>query len=415
MNNNMSHRRDDCRLCGGKKLELVVPFAPTPIADDFVPKGELDRPQPLFPLDLYFCHDCKHLQLLEVIEARYVFRPDYAYASGASVGIVKHFKEYADGVLKRKKPAPGSLVIDIGSNDGTLLSNFKEKGCKVLGIDPAAQLAAKANAAGVETLAEYFTPELAKRLRAERGPAAIVTANNVYAHIDDLGGITDGIRTLLAPDGLFVFEASYVVDVVDKMLLGAVFHEHLCHHAVGPMMKFLSKHGLELVDVQRITIQGGAFIGYAQPKGGPLKPTPEADKLVAMEKERGFYEPGIYREFAKRINALRDEGRALLGKAKAEGKHIAGFGAARGGTTTMFHFGLGDFLEYLVDDSPDKQGLYSPGCHLPVLPTKEIYERKPDYLFLLAWVHAKPIMEKHKAFREAGGKFIIPFPKLEVL
>lgn len=409
-----SWHREDCRLCGSKDLEIVVPFVPTPIADAFVPKKDLGQVQKTFPLDLYFCRGCGHVQMLDVVNPELLFGT-YTYHSGASAGILKHFSEYVDSAVRRAQPPPGALAVDIGSNDGTLLKYFKQKGLKVLGVDAARNIAAEATAAGIETLPEFFNIEIARQIRKKYGPASIVTANNVFAHTDDLAGMLDSVMELLAPDGMFVFEASYVVDVVDKMLLGAIFHEHVSHHAVEPMQTFLARHGAVLVDVERNNIQGGSFIGFVRKAGGSWKPSPAVDKLIAEERERGFHKPDVYKAFSARINTLRDQAREVLEGIKSRKGHIAGFGAARGGTTLVYHFGLGDFLEYIVDDNPEKHNLFSPGLHIPVLPSQVLYEKEPGYLFLLAWVHAKPILEKHKKYLDRGGHFVIAHPKLEVV
>ncbi len=407
--------RDSCRLCGGKKLELVVPFVPTPIADAFVSKDQLQERQPVYSLDLYFCSDCGSVQLREVVNPRLLFGSNYTYMSGASAGMVRHFSEYAEMVQKEIPLPPNSLIVEIGSNDGVLLKMFKDKGHRVLGIDPAEKVAKVATDRGIETLPEFFSIELARRIKKKYGAAAVVIANNVFAHADDMAGMVNGVRELLSPDGLFVFEASYVVDVVDRMLLGALFHEHLCHHAVKPLQTFFKNHGLELVHVERVTIQGGSIIGFVQMKGGKKKVSTSVTRLIEKERARGFDRPAVYKEFSARINRLRDDVRRLLGDLKSEGKIIVGFGAARGGTTLIFHFGLADFLEYIVDDNTENSGFYSPGVHIPVLSSKVLYEKKPDYLFLLAWVHGKSIMEKHKEFLNQGGHFVLAHPKLEVV
>lgn len=405
--------RDSCRLCGRKKQELVVPFVPTPLGDAYVTADKLKEPQKAYPLDLYFCLDCGNLQMSHVVDPKIVFA-NYTYRSSASAAIVKHFSEYADLVLKHTQLAPGSLVVEIGANDGVLLKVFKQKGFRAVGVDPSEEIGRLAVAEGIEMIPEFFSLPLARSIHQKYGPAAIMSANNVFAHADDMKGMIEGIREILADDGLFAFEASYVVDVVEKMLLGAIFHEHLCHYGVGALQKFFDKYGLELIHVERVTIQGGSFIGFVQKKGGSRKVSSSVATMINEERARGFDKPAVYKEFSARINKLRDDTRKLLGDLKAQGKKIAGFGAARGGTTLVFHFGLADFLDYIVDDNPDKKGLFSPGVHIPVLSTEVVYEKKPDYLFLLAWVHAKTIMAKHKKYLDQGGHFVVAHPRLEV-
>jgi hypothetical protein len=408
-------KRDSCRLCGGRSLELVVPIPPTAIADAYVPHERITETQPTYPLDLYFCNGCGHVQLLDVVDPKLMFRDDYTYLSASSSGIVRHFKDYASGVLAREKPKEGSLIIDIGSNDGTLLRFFKEAGMTVLGIDPAADLARAATASGIETLPSFLDPGLAQKVRAGRGPARIVTANNVFAHADDLGGMADSIRSLLAPDGVFVFEVSYLVDVVENMLLGTIFHEHLCYHTVKPLAAFLARHGLELVDVDRVGIQGGSLIVTAQLTGGPRQASPRVAETIRQEVEHAYDRAETYRAFGRRIDQMKDDLGNLLKEAKAKGESVAGYGASRGGTTLLYKLDLGRHLSFIVDDSPTKQGLFSPGHHIPILPPAALYERKPSLVFILAWVHAKAILQNHKRYLDEGGRFVVAYPRVEVL
>jgi len=405
-------KRDNCRLCGGKDLILAVPMPATAIADAYVAKDQVTQVQAVYPLDLHFCRTCAHVQLLDVVDPRLMFRSDYTYLSGSSAGIVKHFREYAASVLQREQVAAGSLIVDIGSNDGTFLRNFKEAGLRVLGIDPATAVARRATESGIETVARFLDPKTAQEVRAEKGAARIVTANNVFAHADDLGPMADSIRALLAPDGLFAFEVSYVVDIVDHMLLGTVFHEHLCYHAVKPLRAFLARHGLELIDVERVGIQGGSIIGYAQLAGGPRSKSPRVGELIKMEEDRGFDKLETYLAFDRRIEKLKQDVGALLDTLGQKG---AGYGAARGGTALLYRLDLGRRLEFIVDDGPEKQGLFSPGHHIPIISADALYERKPDWVFLLAWVHSKAILQKHARYMEAGGRFVVAYPQVQAI
>lgn len=387
----------------------------TPIADAYVTRDQREEPQPAYPLDLHFCRDCSHVQLLDVVDPTLMFRPDYTYQSGSSAGIVRHFQEYATRLLARETPSPGRLAVDVGSNDGTFLRFFKEGGMQVLGIDPAAGLARGATEAGIETLPRFLDVEVARQVREARGPARIVTANNVFAHADDLSGMAESIRILLGADGIFAFEVSYLVDVVDKMLLGTIFHEHLCYHTVKPLRRFLLRHGLELVDLERNTIQGGSLVGFAQPVGGPRAVSDRVAEAIRAEEERGFDRPETFREFARRLDRLCEEVSALLGQIDGQGRTVAGYGAARGGTTLLYRLGIGERIRFIADDSPAKQNLYTPGHHIPVLPPEALYERRPDYVFILAWVHSRAIQEKHRRYLDEGGRFIVAHPRLEVV
>lgn len=404
--------RDTCRLCGSRELELVLPLAPTPIADDYVPEARRRDPQPAYPLDLWLCRSCGHTQLLDVVSPEALFGA-YTYRTSVSLGLVEHFGRVAARIIPAL--APGSFVCEIGSNDGSMLRFFREAGHRVLGVDPAREIAAAATAGGIETLPAFFTAALAARLRAERGPAAVVVANNVFAHADDLGDIAAGVRALLAPDGIFVFEVSYMVDIVEKMLFDTVYHEHLCYHAVRPFRSFFARHGLELVDVERIPMKGGSIRGWVQPAGGPRPVAPAVGELAALEERLGFGSPAVYRAFAARIDAARRACLAEVDALIAAGRTVAGYGASATVTTLLHHFDLGSRLAFLVDENPRKQGTYSPGHHLPVLAPSALLERGAAAAVVLAWVYADPIVAKNQAFRDAGGRFIVPLPTLRIL
>ena len=407
-------KRTTCRLCNGTDLKLVVPITATPVADAYVSKEQLNEHQELYPLDLYQCRACGHIQLLDVVNPKVLFSR-YSYFSGKSSGLVRHFEEYANNVIAKNELKKCSFVVDIGSNDGVFLKFFKEKGIKVLGIDPAENVSKFANESGIETLPEMFDSKLAEKIRKKYGPADVVTANNVFAHTDNMQDMANAVRILLADDGVFVFEVSYFPDVIDKMLLGTIFHEHVCYHTVKPLKSFLRNHNMELIDIERVPIQGGSVICTAQLSGGRREISSSVDTLIQFEESRGLYKPGGLREFSKRLGDVKSKVTALLQDLRAQGKIIAGFGAARGGTLLMYHFDLGKILDYIVDDNPDKQGMYSPGYHIPVLPASAIYERNPDYIFILAWVHSKPIIKSHQAYLDQGGKFITCFPEIKVI
>ncbi len=408
-------KRTTCRLCDHNRLELVVPITATPVADAYVSKDKLDVPQACYPLDLYQCLDCGHVQILDVVDARIIFNSEYSYRTGRTPALLKHFEEYAKGVIALTNLAEGSLVLEVGSNDGTFLRFFQERGMKVLGIDPATNIVRAANEAGIETISDYFNLDAARRIRAERGPVRVIAANNVFAHNDDMAGMAEGVRMLLADDGVFVFEVSYLLDVIDHMLLGTIFHEHVCYHSVQPLDAFLKLHGMELIDVRRVGIQGGSIICSAQKTGGPHGLQNSVAELKALEDARDLRNPATLRAFSSRLESIRKETSELVARLHREGKSVAGFGAARGGTLLIYHFNLGGILEFIVDDSPDKQNLFSPGFHIPILPTAALYERKPDCVFILAWVHSKAIIKNHQRYIDEGGIFITCFPEMQIV
>jgi SAM-dependent methyltransferase len=410
----LCHRRKTCRLCGGARLTLVLELAPTPPANAFVSREELNKPQPCFPLDVFFCEDCAHAQLLDIVDPAVLFE-NYVYVSGTSPSFVAHFESYAKSVLDQFKPAPGSLVVDIGSNDGTLLRFFQKAGMKVLGIDPAKNIAEQATRSGIETMTGFFNPQIAKDIRTKYGPASVITANNVFAHIDNLEGVVEGIKTLLAPDGVFVFEVSYLVDVFEKTLFDTIYHEHLDYHSVKPLVPFFKRLGMELIEAQRVSSHGGSLRGIAQLKGGPHKVGASVAQAITAEEKLGLHKAETFRQFGENINSLKTALGKLLRELKASGKKIAGFGAPAKATTLMYHFGIGpDLIDFIAEDSPLKQNLFSPGSHIPVLPRAAIYEQKPDYVLILAWNFAEPIIKSLRPYIDAGGHLIVPIPKLEI-
>ena len=338
------------------------------------------------------------------------------YVSGTSPSFVKHFEGYADQLVRAYQPAADALVVDIGSNDGTLLACFKRRGLRVLGIDPAREIAAAATKAGIETLAAFFEPEVTKRIVEERGEAKLLTANNVFAHADNLAQMAESVRLLLAPDGVFTFEVSYLVDVHSDTLFDTIYHEHLSYHSVRPLVNFFFSHGLELFRVDRVSSHGGSIRGHVQHRGGPHHRDISLAQLSKLEERLGLDKADTMRQFGAKIDLVRDALVGLLRRLKAEGKRIAGFGAPAKATTLMYHFGLGaDQIEFIVDDSPLKQGLFTPGMHIPVLPSSELIVRQPDYTVILAWNFADAIIAQNQQYLRAGGHFIVPLPNIKVI
>lgn len=412
---NALRRRDRCRLCDSTKLDLAVPIKPSPIGDAFIPAARLGQPQDIYALDLYLCADCAHVQNLDFVDPEVLFR-DYLYTTSTSQGLVDHFGAYARSVVDGLGVKPGSLVVDIGSNDGSLLRFFKQLGMKVLGIDPAREIAHKATESGVETLPEFFNSKLAAGIRKKYGGATVFTANNVFAHADDLSDIVRGIREVLADDGVFVFEVSYLVDIVDNFVFDTVYHEHVSYHSIDALASFFQRMGMQLIDVERISTKGGSIRGFAQrlPEGKrPVKPI--VGELIAMERKRGFDKLPLYREYAKQIDNRKRALLDFLDVQSAKGKMIAAYGASTTTTTLMWHFELERRLSFVADDNPVKQGRYCPGSHIPVVPSDELYIRRPDFVVILAWQYADPILKKHARFTEEGGSFVLPLPELKVI
>lgn len=408
------YHRHTCRLCNSPKVPLALKLTDCPPVDAFVPEAKRTVVQPRFPIDLYLCEACGHGQLLDVVSPKLLFG-DYIYTTASSPGLVAYFRDYANHVVAKLAPGAGARALDIGSNDGTLLSFLKAKGLTVLGVDPAQEVAASATAAGIETLPSFFNSQVGVELCRTRGAFDLVTANNVFAHSDTLGDMADGIRSLLAPGGVFVFEVSYLLDMIENMVFDFIYHEHLSHHSVKPLQIFLKHHGLQLFDVERTASKGGTIRCYAQLAGGPRTESPEVARLLRLEDEFGLYRLETYRAWGNRIDAAKASLNELLTKAKSEGKTIAGYGASATGTVLTYHFDLGQMMDFIVDDNPVRQNRYSPGDHIPIVASSALAERKPDCVLILAWRFADMIIARNQAYLAQGGTFIVPLPELRVV
>lgn len=409
----MYEKRSSCRLCGSDELEEALSLAPTPISDNYVTEDEVGQEQPYFPLDLLRCTDCANCQLSVVVDPSALYR-EYLYETQSSLGLVDHFEDYAESVVSSVEPPEKSLVVDIGSNDGSLLRAFEALGHEVLGVDPARELAQRATKQGIETIPEFFDEDLGRRISKDRGQAAIVTANNVIANVDDLAGFVQGVRHLLAPDGVFVFETGYLVDLLENLLFDNVYHEHFSYLAVGPLRRFFREQGLELYDVERVETKGGSIRGKVQLPHGSREKRDRIEMFVHEEDELGLGSDRPYRTLDAYLKETGQKLRSILSEARDEGRQVAGYGASSSVTTMLHEFELAEHIDFLVDDNPRKQGLYSPGHHLPVRSAKALYEEKPIYTVILAWRYADPIIGKHPDYEEEIGRFIVPYPRIEL-
>jgi SAM-dependent methyltransferase len=411
---NYKHR-NDCRLCGAEFMDLVLPILPSPIGDAFVPKEKLSELQETYPLDTYMCLECGHVQNLDVVNPDFLFR-DYTYRTSASLGLVEHFKKYAFDVIEILSIPLDSLVIEMGSNDGSLLKAFKNNGMRVLGIDPAVSIATKATNEGITTKAEYFSSDLARKIINEVGCAQLFCANNVFAHIDDIRDIVRGVRAVLSKNGVFVFEVSYLPDMVDKFVFDTIYHEHVSHHTLIPLERFFNHLDMTLFHVKRISTKGGSIRAFAQTLStGDRNKTIELKTMIELEQARGFHAPEIYRKFYLDIEIRKKYTLEYLIKAVRNGKTISAYGASTTTTTLLYHFELQNLVSSIYDDNPIKHYLFSPGAHIPVLPSEKIIEMKPDIIVILAWQYANIIIEKHKNYLQSGGCFLIPLPELRII
>lgn len=407
--------RSTCRLCESGNVELVVKLEPIPLSENYCGDAESGRRAARYPVDLYMCRDCGHVQQLDVVDSKSLWE-NYTYYSGDAKGMPEHFREVAGRIIANYRPALGTLIVDIGSNDGSLLLPFKDAGYRVLGIDPAREIACQATEAGIETIPKLMSLDLARSIRCERGAAQVVCMFNAFAHADNLGEVADGIRELLAPDGIFVFEAQYLLDIIDRVLIATIFHEHMSHHSVKALTVFFERHGMELIDVERVPIQHGSLVGTVQLKGTGRRPVGDSVKaLLTLETERGLDRIETLKQFAERIGQLRERTTRLVDYWRRTKASVAGYGAARSGPTLIAQLGLTDVIEYIVDDHPQKVYRYSSGDGIPILPTVELCRRMPAYTVILAWVHADKIIESNREYLERGGRFVVLCPETRVV
>ena len=408
-------RNVECRGCRGSSLVRIFSLGVQPPANAFLRQADVGKPELAFPLDLYFCRDCALVQLRDIVSPELLFK-NYVYVSSTSPAFAAHFQSFADGVIRRLALGPSSLVVDIGSNDGILLKPFLERSMRVLGVDPAEKIAAEASAAGIETVPRFFTPEVARDIAARHGRAAPITATNVFAHVNDLDELVAGVKILLADDGVFIIEAAYLVDFLEKNLFDTVYHEHLSYFSVSSLQALLERLGMEIFDVEKTDSHGGSLRVFAARREAARGAGEAVRGFIADERARGLDTREVYENFTQRVEQNKKELTALLKKIKTEGRTIAGYGAPAKGNTLLNYCGIGiETLDYIVDDSEWKQGLYTPGAHIPVVSAAHLSEKKPDYILILAWNFADSIMQKLEWFSRAGGAFIIPVPAPRVI
>ncbi|MFC1665663.1 class I SAM-dependent methyltransferase [Pseudomonadota bacterium] len=406
--------RTGCRCCNSKDLIKCLTLTPTPPADSYVEKEKLHIHQDVIPLELYLCNHCGLTQIRDIIDTEEVYL-NYTYVTKSSLGLNTHFKILADSIDNEFKFETGNLVIDIGSNDGTLLRFFKEKGYTVLGIDPAPDIAEQATKNGILTLPKFFDIDQASYVKDTHGKAVIVTCNNLVADVDDLNGLLNGINLLLEDDGIFVFESFYLVDQIENFVWDFTYHEHFSYFTVKPLVSFLKSINLELFDVQRVGTKGGSLRYFIQKLNGPRAKTNSIDEFIGYEEKIEIHKPNIFNDYQNRIESSKSEFIAYIKEIDKPGITIGAYGASATSTTLIYHYEMGEYLKYIYDDFDTKQGLYSPGYHIPVYHPDKIYDHMPDFIIILAWRYYENIVSNHKKYIENGGKFIIPLPTIKLI
>lgn len=404
-----------CRMCQSKNLYQFLNLGFTPLADQFRRKDQLPEPEIHFPLEVYMCEDCGLAQLSYVVSPEMLYRNDYPYESSVTKTGQEHWTNFAQEVVERFNLKKEDLVVDIGSNVGVLLGAFKDRGVRIQGVDPAANIVMIAHERGIDTICDFFNLETAQKILEEKGPASVITATNVFAHIDNLYTLMRDIKSLLKEDGVFIFEAPYFVNLIKNLEYDTIYHEHLSYLSVKPLLQFFNKFDMEIFDIKQVDIHGGSFRVYIDQKG--LRPLSGViQELLQQEEQMELYSPELLRNFSNKVEKNKADLVWLLQSLKHEGKKIVGVSAPAKGMTLLNYCKIGrEVLDYVTEKSTLKTGRFTPGMHIPVVPDSYLLEKPPDYALLLAWNFADEIVKNLDGFRRRGGEFIIPIPAPRIL
>lgn len=403
---NEFYKKETCRLCNSSNLTLVLPLHKSPLCDAYIANK---KKQKFYDLNLYLCDECKFVQIDTVIDPETIYK-DYIYVTSSSMGLVNHFNQYCTNVTEKINLEKDKLVVDIGSNEGSLLSAFQNSGYKVLGVEPSSKAANIANENGIETICDFFAEEKAIEIRKKYGTASLITVNNLYANIDDLHGFTKAVTELLDDNGVLVIESSYLLDMIDNMVFDFIYHEHLSYFSIEPLMKFFDKFDMHLVNVENISTKGGSLRYYWAKKVSTFSQDCSVDKLLKNELQYNI-SLDVFKKYNIRIE---NEKLQLLNFLEAnKDKKIIGYGASATSTTLISHFGLDRYLDYLVDDNKDKVGTFSPGFHIPVYNLEKLNSDtgSSKVIIILAWRYKDNIMPNIQ--KANGDDIVIPLPNFQ--
>jgi hypothetical protein len=403
--------RTTCRICGSKDLLPFLDLGSTPLANALIDKDSLKKKEMIFPLSVSFCGNCFLVQVPNIVNPEILFS-DYYFLTSASSPSVDHFQEYAKNIKNKFIDSAKDIVVDIGGNDGTLLNELKND-AKVLNIEPATNISEISIKKGVETINEFFTKGLVKKIIKDHGHAKVVTANNIIAHTDTVRELFEGVKELISSDGVFIFETHWARNLIGEGGFDQVYHEHLSYYSLHALKYLVDSVGLSIFDVITVPIQGESMRVYVSKN---RKPKPSVKKFLELEKKLSLDDFKAFSDFSKKVNENKNETIKLLSDLKKKGKKIVGYGAPAKGSTLLNFYGIGrETLDYVIDTTPLKQGLFMPGVQVPILHPEVIYQLKPDYVLLLAWNYTDAILKKEKKLRQSGVKFIIPVPKIKIV
>lgn len=404
-----------CRMCKDTRLSKFLDLGFSPPADRFLRRDQLKEPETYYPLEVMLCMNCGLAQLSYVVSPEILYRHDYPYESSLTATGRQHWSEFARTVTKRLQLGSDDLVVDIGSNVGTLLESFRSNGTRILGVEPASNIVRIADKKGIETLNEFFSPEVAKLVFEQKGRASVITATNVFAHMDDLDAVMEGVAILTDGSGVFVVEAPYFCNLVKELEYDTIYHEHLSYLSVRPMISFFDRFGMEIFDVEERDIHGGSiriYVGFV----GKMPVSNAVSEHLEREEKMGVHSLDVLKEFTQRVELNRQELIWLLRKLKREGKRIAGVSAPAKGMTLLNYSRIGtETIDFITEKSTLKIGRFTPGTHIPVFPDQKLLDEMPDYALLLAWNFSHEIMGNLADYVARGGKFIIPIPEPHIV
>jgi SAM-dependent methyltransferase len=407
--------RAGCRFCGAQLEHTLVDLGLSPLCESFVRPERANEMEPFYPLRVWICDRCLLVQLEEYVRPEEIFT-EYAYFSSYSTSWVEHACRYAGEMSKRLALSQASLVIEVGSNDGYLLQHFVGRGIPVLGVEPAANVAAKAEERGVPTLVEFFGVDVARGLAESGRRADLLVGNNVFAQVPDLNDFVAGLAIVLADDGVLTLEFPHVVNLIEGNQFDTIYHEHFSYFSFGTTQEIFEAHGLEVFDVDELPTHGGSLRVYAQQAGGRRETSPAVDELARREEALGYRTMEPYAAFPERVAETKRALLSFLVDAKRRGASVAGYGAPGKGNTLLNYCGIRtDFLDYTVDRNPYKHGLLLPGTRIPIFPPERIAETRPDYILILPWNLREEIVEQLGYARAWGAEFVIPIPTVEVV
>lgn len=401
-----------CRLCSSTRLDLVISLGMQPLANAL---PQMDEKVEVFPLNLVRCCDCGLVQIRETIAPELLFR-NYLYFSSYADTLVKNARILSERISEDGYARADELIVEVGSNDGYLLQFYKDRGMRVLGVEPAENVASHAvEKRGVPTMVAFFDESVAQAIRDQHGPAKIIHAHNVLAHTARLHSVMEGIAKLLDRDGILVAEVQYFKDMADMASFDMIYHEHLCYYTLDTFQRMLGGHGLRAFHVEHLETHGGSLRIFAC-KGDRYPQVDTVQELMVRERQAGTLERPFYRDYAGRVARSKESILGLLHSLRAQGKLVAAYGAAAKATVMFNYFAVDSrMIRYVVDRNPQKQGRYIPGTDLIILPVDAIEQNPPDFLFLSAWNLAEEIVGQLGKFTLNGGKFIVPFPEVKII